>query len=96
MMKPITIHRIKRNQVSQGKNIICKRHIAAPSIGTRGTNGVLNGLFTSGDIFLRTIIETQTITKAIRVPIYTNSPRILIGNTPAIIAEAIPVTNVDL
>ena len=70
--------------------------MAAPRIGTNGTNGVLKGRLMVGFVLRSTIIEIHTITKAINVPIDTNSPHILMDNMPAMRAEPKPVTIVDL
>jgi hypothetical protein len=77
--------------VSSGNDAICKKHIEAPRIGTTGTQGVLNGRFMSGLDFLSTKTLIQTIIKARRVPIETNSPSMLIGRIPAIIMATVPV-----
>ena len=79
------------NHVSSGKDAICRKHIEAPRIGTRGTHGVLNGRLMSGFDFLNTQTLRQTIIKASNVPIETNSPSILIGRIPAIIIATVPV-----
>ena len=67
------------------------KQIEAPSIGTRGTHGVLKGRLISGLDFLSTNTLMQTIIKARRVPIETNSPSMLIGRIPAIIMATVPV-----
>ena len=67
------------------------KQIDAPRIGTRGTQGVLNGRSISGLDFLRTKTLIQTIIKARRVPIETSSPRMLIGSIPAMIIATDPV-----
>ena len=82
---------ISLNHVSRGNDAICKKQIDAPRIGTRGTHGVLKGRLISGLDFLSTSTLIQTIIKARRVPIETNSPRILIGSIPAIIMAIVPV-----
>ena len=63
----------------------------APKMGTRGTRGALNGLDKFGFCRLKTIIPTQTITNASKVPMETNSPRILMGSIPANTNAIIPV-----
>ena len=88
---PRAIQIIKRHHVSEGKDAICKKHIPAPKIGTKGTKGVLKGRSASGRDLRSIITLTQTMTKANNVPMETNSPRILIGNNPATIAATDPV-----
>lgn len=86
-------HPINRNQVSSGNENICTRQIKAPNAGKKGTHGVLNGRGSSGLVLRSTIIPTQTIANASRVPIDTNSPKRLIGKTPAKIIAKAPVIN---
>ncbi len=49
-----------------------------PSIGTNGTQGVLNSLFISGLVLRKTITATQTSIKANKVPILVMSPTIFL------------------
>ena len=88
---PIIIHNTKRAHVSKGKENICDRQITIPAIGTNGTHGVLNGRGVSGCVLRKKSIPPHTITKAKRVPILTNSPNMLIGSAPAMMAAAPPV-----
>jgi len=90
MTKPIAIQTINRNQVAPDSAAICAKQITAPSMGTRGTKGVRNGRGMSGRVFRSTITLIQTMVNASNVPIETNSPRILIGNTPARIIATAP------
>ena len=69
--------------MSTGSETICAKQINAPRIGTVGTQGVLNGRGISGCVFLKTMILIHTIANASKVPIDTNSPKILIGKMPA-------------
>ena len=90
--KPIAIHTNRRIQVSKGNEDIMKKQTSAPSIGTKGTQGVLNPRIASGSDFLNIIIPTHTITNASKVPMDTNSPSKPIGNSPAKKAAKLPVT----
>lgn len=82
--------------MSSGKASICAKHIPAPRIGTKGTNGVLKGRIMSGCVLRSTIMDTQTIVNASSVPIETNSPNTLIGKRPAMIPVEMQVTTVAL
>src|SRR5580700_1024405 len=54
---------------------------STPRIGTRGTHGVRNGRGWLGLVYRNTITESDTITKASRVPIFTIFPIWSIGVT---------------
>lgn len=57
--------------------------MAAPNMGTNGTNGVRNGRLRLGSVLRNIRIDIQTIVKAIKVPIETNSLNTCRGNNPA-------------
>ena len=79
----------RRSQFVQPKPTIINKQAIIPKIGINGTQGVLNSLFNSGFVFLKTITATQTRTKANKVPILVISPTISPGtkaaNKPTII-----------
>src|ERR1700756_5903397 len=84
----------RRVQVLGSRNPIWAKQKKAPTIGTNGTSGVLNSRGTSGRVARSTITLIQTITKASKVPIETNSLSTPIGKRPAKVAATIPVTAV--
>ena len=79
----MSIHTIKRIHVSNGKKAIMKKQVKIPSIGTKGTNGVLNALGASGIVFRITITPAHTNTNASSVPILVISPTTRAGTKAA-------------
>jgi hypothetical protein len=65
-------------------------------IGVTGENGTLKALGLSGFLFLKTITDADTITKAVNVPMLVSSETTAIGVNPAIIIVTIPTSNVLL
>ena len=67
-------HTKRRTQLAHpSPNIIAPQTIM-PSMGTRGTNGVLKGLSALGSLFLMMITPAHTSTKAKSVPMLVISP----------------------
>src|SRR5258708_21101646 len=87
---PMASQMISRSQVSPGSERISQNADNIPAIGVKGTHGVLNGRGISGRLRRRTHTPAQTITKASRVPILTNSPTMPMGITPAKNATQMP------
>src|ERR1700722_4420763 len=83
-----------RIQVGGGKKTIWAKQRMTPAIGNRGTSGALNRRGKSGRVLRNTMTLMQTITKASKVPIDTNSLSTPMGKRPARVAERIPVTAV--
>ncbi len=73
-----------------GSCVTRKKQETIAKIGITGTNGVLNGRFNSGFCFLSIIIAADTIMKAARVPIFTNSANSVIGRNAASTDAKIP------
>ena len=67
-----------------------------PRIGTSGTNGVRNGRRRPGLVRRMTSTAAHTMTKAISVPMFTRSARILSGKSAATAATSTPVRMVAL
>lgn len=90
------VHTISLTHVLQGKDTICIIQIPAPSKGTNGTSGVLNGRLRFGSVFLRMSIDIHTMVNAINVPIDTNSLSTCSGNNPANIPVIMQAKTVEL
>ena len=73
-----------------GNSITKARLDKIPKIGTQGKNGVRKGRSISGLVLLKTNTDADTIIKAARVPIFTNSAIAVIGRNAAKTAETTP------
>ena len=76
---PTISQTIKRYQFSLPNPKIMAEQTIMPNIGTKGTNGVLNGRTKSGSLYLNKMIPIQTKTKANKVPMLVISPTISPG-----------------
>ena len=76
-------HKSKRLQFVQPRPYIMAEQTIIPSIGTNGTNGVLNWRGRSGSDLRRIIIPTQTKINANNVPILVMSPTTSPGTNAA-------------
>ena len=79
-----------------GSSVTRKKQKIIAKIGTNGTNGVLKGRFNSGLVLLRIIMDAETIIKAARVPIFTNSANAVMGKKAAMTDATIPTINIPL
>ena len=82
-MKPITIQIAATDNVVTSRDTIIPPQTRIPKIGTKGTNGVLNGRSKSGSVLRSKIIATHTKTKANNVPNDVKSPATLPGTNAA-------------
>src|SRR5690606_6635489 len=80
---PISSQMPRRSQLSNGREAINNMQTMMPKIGITGTNGVLNGLSSSGLVLRSTRMPTQTSVNANSVPILTMCPRSETGTNPA-------------
>ena len=83
MIKPIANQPNNLSQFVHPRPKIIAVHTKIPSIGTRGTSGVLNCLGRSGSVFLSMITAAQTSMKANKVPILVMSPTMSPGKKAA-------------
>ena len=79
-----------------GSSAIRNKQKIMAKIGINGTNGVLNERFKSGFSLRRIMIDADTIIKAARVPIFTNSANSVMGKKAAITDATIPTISIPL
>ena len=96
MLKPIASHTKNRMCVMVGSSAIRNKQKIMAKIGINGTNGVLNGRFKSGFSLRRIMIDADTIIKAARVPMFTNSANSVMGKKAAITDATIPTISIPL
>src|SRR5690606_36540671 len=80
---PIAIQIPSRSQLSTGSEPINRIHTITHNTGINGTNGVLNGRYAFGSVFLNITTPIHTREKANRAPILTICPRSEMGTKPA-------------
>jgi len=73
-----------------GSSVTRKKQKIMAKTGTNGTSGVLKGRFKSGLCLLKIMIDAETIIKAARVPIFTNSANAVMGRKAAITDATMP------
>src|SRR5574342_1161964 len=86
----------KRHQFSAGSENISSKQKAMPRIGVTGAKGARNGRSALGLVLRMINTAAQTITKASKVPIFTNSAKIRNGIKAEAVATKMPERMVDL
>src|SRR5271170_8445550 len=95
MTMPTTSQTTNRIQVMAFNPDMSPSETIMPNIGTKGTNGVLNGRTSSGRRTRRIHTPAQTITNASKVPMLTSCPKSPIGTSAPTNATHNPTIAVD-
>src|SRR5580698_11076964 len=94
MKTPATIHTPKRIQVTTVRFTISQTHAHTEAIGSNGTIGARNPRGRSGRVRRKTMTPADTSRKANRVPTFTISSSLSVGNAEAVNATSAATSTV--